>query len=229
MSLLTKPTSHDNGFDMRIRGKSKLDPYSQAIFTMWRENKTISEIQIELRHQGCGVGRTAVSDWIERKFKSGVLSAQVESDPPLKATPHQRDKRSLGLLDAVDDSATVHHLLKVLRILWLPSFDWSEGRIRSSLGPKGFDLRFNSDGEPDFSAYAREVLGRRRVGSLGDMDYVLLALWTRKVREFLRAPATDFAAARVRSNFVLQVAAKIRVEMLGAVSPKRTFRGVVSK
>lgn len=61
------------------------------------------------------------------------------------------------------------------------------------------------------------------------MDFVMLALWTRKVREFLRAPATDFAAARVRSNFVLQVAAKIRAEMLAAVRLKRTFRGVVSK
>jgi len=214
---------------VRIRGKSKIDPHSESVLQMWRENRKISEIHRNLRQQGCGVGRSAVDDWIKSKVESGELSAQVESDPPLKATPHQCDKHSLGLLDAVDDSATVHHLLKVLRILWLPTFDWSEGRIRSSLGPKGFDLRFNSDGEPDFSAYAREVLGRRRVGSLGDMDYVLLALWTRKVREFLRAPATDFAAARVRSSFVLQVAAKIRAEMLGAVSPKRTFRGVVSK
>jgi hypothetical protein len=195
---------------------------------MWRENRKISEIHRNLRQQGCGVGRSAVDDWIKSKVESGELSAQVESDPPLKATPHQRDKRSLGLLDAVD-SATVHHLLKVLRILWLPTFDWSEGRIRSSLGPKGFDLRFNSDGEPDFSAYAREILGRRRVESLGDMDFVLFALWTRKIRNLMQTPATGFAAARLRSNCVLEVAVKIRVEMLGAVSPKRTFRGVVSK
>lgn len=196
---------------------------------MWRENRKISEIHRNLIQQGCGVGRTAVGDWLKRKFESGELPAQVESDPPLNATTHQRAKRSLGLLDAVVDSAPVDHLVKILRILWLPGFDWDEGRIRSSLGPQGFGLRFHSDGEPDFSAYAREVLGRRRVGSLGDMDFVLLALWTRKVREFLRAPATDFAAARVRSTFVLQVAVKIRAEMFAAVSLKRTFRGVVSK
>ena len=196
---------------------------------MWRENRKISEIHRNLRHLGCGVGRTAVTDWLKRKIESGELRVQADSDPFLNATTHQRDKRSFGLLDAVDDSATIDHLLKILRILWLPTFRWDEGTIRSSLGPEGFALRLNRDGEPDFSAYAREVLGRRRVGSLGDMDFVLLALWTREIRELLRTPVTEFPSARVRSNFVLQVAAKIRAEMIVAVSPKRTFRGVVSK
>jgi transposase len=212
---------------VRIRGKSKIDPHSESVLQMWRENRKISEIHKNLRQEGCDVGRSAVGDWIKRKVESGEFSAQVGSDPPLKATAHQRNKRSLSLLDAVDDSAPVDHLLKILRILWLPSFDWTEGRIRSSLGPKGFDLRFNSDGEPDFSAYARETLGRRRVESLGDMDFVLFALWTRKIRNLMQTPATDFAAARLRSNCVLEVAVKIRAEMFAAVSRKRT--GVASK
>ena len=102
---------------MRIRAKSKIDPHSESVLQMWRENRKISEIHRNLMQQGCGVGRSAVGDWLKRKFESGELPAQVESDPPLNTTTHQRAKRSPGLLDAADDSATVHHLLKVLRIL----------------------------------------------------------------------------------------------------------------
>lgn len=201
-------------FCVRIRGDSKLNAQAKTILRLRQEKKTIAQIRQALKKSGLAVGYTTLRDWLDSHWE--------KTDQPLGAQPRPRDfqpepPRSLGLLEAASDEERFNGMMGILRILWLPGHEWTEGRVENSLGAGSLGIPSNRDGGPDFGAYAKR-LGRRRIRSLGDMDFVLLAMWTRTIREELQTPVTNFAEARRRSRTVLGVAREIRDEMFAAVS-----------
>lgn len=198
---------------MRIRGDSKLNAQAKTILRLRQEKMTIAQIRQALNKDGLAVGYTTLRDWLDRHREEG--------DKPSGAQPRPRYsqpelQRSLGLLEAASDVERSHRVIGALRILWLPGHDWTESSVESSLGAGSLDIPFNRDGGPDFTAYAKR-LGRKRLKSLGDMDFVLLAMWTRIIRKELQTPVTNFAEARRRSATVLGVAREIHDEMFASV------------
>lgn len=204
---------------MRVLGASKLNPYGESILRMRGEGKSIAEILQFLKREGVAAAQSTVSDWLLNHPMPKEEQPPI-GRPPIEPVAAIRDQHSFGLFEAGDDQEQFDRVSKLLRVLWLPAWEWDESRIEFSIGEDGFQIPLTRDGEPDFSEYAR-TLGRKRVRTLGDMDYVLLSMWTRKVRALRRTNATNFRTARVRSRRVLTAAAEIRVEMLDAVSPKR--------
>lgn len=197
-------------FSMRILGKSKLNPHGDTILQMRRDEKTIAEILLYLRQEGVSTGQSTVSDWLQSHSEQ-LVSAQSEG----KRVQKNPAQCSFGLLNCLSDAEKFSQTAGILRILWLPDHDWDEQKIARSIGAEGFGIPLNRDGEPDFTAFARK-LGRRRVRTYGDMDFFLLALWSRKIRELCRTPVSNFADARRRSKLVLEIAQGIREEMLAA-------------
>jgi hypothetical protein len=198
---------------VRIRGDSKLNAQAKTILKLRQEKKTIAQIRQALKKGGLAVGYTTLRDWLHRHREkagqpSGTRTGPKDSRPELR--------RSLGLLEAASDEERFIGVMGALRILWLPGHDWTERKVENSLGAGSLDIPFNRDGGPDFAAYAKR-LGRKRLRSLGDMDFVLLAMWTRTIREEFQTPVTNFAEARRRSITVLGVAREIRDEMFAAV------------
>lgn len=196
---------------MRIFGESKLNRHGDTILQMRRDKRTIAEILRFLRQEGVSAGQSTVSDWLKRRMEEPPKTEPASGEPEV---PNQTP-RSLGLLAGGDNLEEFGNLLKILRIFWLSNRDWEESHVATSVGPEGYGIPLNRDGEPDFTAFARKI-GRKRVKSYGDMDFFLLALWTRKVRETCRTPVSDFMTARRRSKLVLEVAAGIRDEMFSA-------------
>jgi hypothetical protein len=196
---------------MRIFGESKLNRHGDTILQMRRDKRTIAEILRFLRQEGVSAGQSTVSDWLKRRMEEPPKTEPASGEPEV---PNQTP-RSLGLLAGGDNLEEFGNLLKILRIIWLSNRDWEESHVATSVGPEGYGIPLNRDGEPDFTAFARKI-GRKRVKSYGDMDFFLLALWTRKVRETCRTPVSDFMTARRRSKLVLEVAAGIRDEMFSA-------------
>ena len=196
---------------MRIRGQSKLNSHGDAILRMRREGKTIAAILLYLKENGVSAGQSTVSNWLET-HPDELTPAGASKEPSVSKMPANI---SLGLLDGRTDPEQFSRLAGILRILWLPDRDWEEQHVARSVGPEGYGIPLNRDGEPDFMAFARQI-GRKRVKTFGDMDFVLLALWTRKVRAACKNPVSDFAVARRRSKIVLDVARGIREEMFAA-------------
>ncbi|MBN8710288.1 MAG: hypothetical protein J0I10_12955 [Verrucomicrobia bacterium] len=209
---------------MRIRGDSKLNAQAETVLKLRQEKKTIEQIRQVLKKDGLDVGYTTLRDWIHRNCgkvssPSGTLSVQQVPKDSRVGSPH-----SLGLLEASDEEQ-FNSLMGILRILWLPGYEWTERKIENSLGAGSLGVPLNRDGGPDFAAYAKQ-LGRKRVKSLGDMDFVLCAMWTKTVREVLQTPVTNFVEARRRSRTVVGVAREIRDEMFVAVGlPRGGVRG----
>jgi len=200
---------------VRIRGDSKLNAQAETVLKLRQEKKTIAQIRQVLKKGGLNVGYTTLRDWIHRNC--GKVGLTAEEGP--KGTPHE-SPRSLGLLEATSGEEKFDRMMRSLRILWLPGHGWTERKVESSLGAESLGVPLNRDGGPDFAAYAKR-LGRKRLKSFGDMDYVLLALWTKIVREELKTPVTNFPEARRRSRRVVGVAAEIRDEMFAAVGLSR--------
>lgn len=196
---------------MRIRGASKLNTHRSSILEMRRNGKTIEEIRKFLEGNGVAAGLATISDWLKRNCENPEPAGPPSGEPDLARRP----QRSLGLLDGTSDVDHKSRISKILRIIWLPANEWDERKLELTIGAEGFGIPANRDGEPDFTAYAR-TLGRKRVRTYGDMDFFLLALWTKKVREVCKTPVPNVAAARRQSKFVLEVAAGIRDEMLAA-------------
>lgn len=115
-----------------------------------------------------------------------------------------RDRRERP--DSIEER--FNSMMGTLRILWLPGHDWTERQVESSLGAGSLGIPLNRDGGPDFASYGKQ-LGRKRLRTLGDMDFVLLAMWTKTVRGVLQTPVTNFAEARRRSRTVVGVALEI--------------------
>jgi len=194
---------------MRILGESKLNRHGDAILHMRRNGNTIAEILQYLMQNGVSAGQSTVSDWLMKNADKLVHAASpIGNAPSINPT-----RSSLGLFNGRSDSEEFSQIVGILRILFLPNHDWDEQKIARSIGVDGFGIPMNRDGEPDFTAYAR-TLRRRRVKSLGDMDFVLLALWTRKVRKTCKKPVSNFAEVRRRAKFILEIASGIRDEML---------------
>lgn len=200
---------------MRIRGDSKLNAHAESILKLRREKKTIAQIRQALKKRGLDVGYTTLRDWIQRHREK--VGPPVEEGP--KGTQHE-SARSLGLLEATSEEEQFDRMMRSLRIMWLPGHGWTERKVESSLGAEGLGVPLNRDGGPDYAAYAKR-LGRKRLKSLGDMDYVLLAMWTKIVREELKTQVTNFPEARRRSRRVVGIAAEIRDEMFAAVGLSR--------
>lgn len=196
---------------MRILGESKLNRHRDTILQMRRDKKTIAEILQYLRQEGVSAGQSTVSDWLKRRMEKDPATEPASGKPGMS----NQTPRSLGLLGGGDNAEEFGNLLRILQILWLPGQEWDEKKIANSIGAKGFGIPHNRDGEPDFTAFARKI-GRKRVNTFGDMDFFLLALWTRRVREICGTPVSDSETPRRRSKLVLAVAAGIRDEMLAA-------------
>lgn len=211
-------------FSVRIRGDSKLNAQAETVLKLRQEKKTIEQIRQVLKKGGLYVGYTTLRDWIHRNC--GKVSAPSDARS-IRQVPKdsQRDSlHSLGLLEAACDEERFDRMMRILRILWLPGHDWTERKVENSLGAESLGVPFNRDGGPDFVAYAKR-LGRKRLKSLGDMDFVLFAIWTKAVREVFKTPVTNFAEARRRSKTVVEVAREIRDEMFAAVGLSRgSFR-----
>ncbi len=205
-------------FSVRIRGDSKLNGQAETIRKLRQGKKTIEEIRHVLRKGGLNVGYTTLRDWIHRNC--GKASSSPPSVRQVPKDSQGESLHSLGLLEVVSDEEQFNRMMGILRILWLPRHEWTERKVENSLGVGSLGVPSNRDGGPDFAAYAKR-LGRKRLRSLGDMDFVLLAMWTKTVRELLRTPVTNFPEARRRSRTVVGVAGEIRDEMFAAVGLSR--------
>jgi hypothetical protein len=205
---------------VRIRGDSKLNAQAETVLKLRQEKKTIEQIRQVLKKGGLDVGYTTLRDWIHRNC--GKVSPPSGA-PSVRQAPKNfqcESLYSLGLLDAASDEERLNGMMGILRILWLQRYEWTESKVENSLGAGSLGIPFNRDGGPDFAAYAKR-LGRKRLRSLGDMDFVLLGMWTKTIREVLRSPVTNFAEARRRSKAVTGVAREIRDEMFAAVGLSR--------
>lgn len=200
---------------MRIGGKSKLDVCAEMTSKLRSRGKTIDEIHRALKVK---VDYTTLRDWLAR-HEVHPLENQSTTREAQRA---KRQSVSLGLLDALSDSDQLARAAKILRILWSDERDWDERKIKNAIGAEGIGIPLNRDGEPDFTHYARK-LGRKRVKSLGDLDFVIFALWTRKIRQQMPGllhglKDGGFVTRYLRPLF--EVALSIRDEMLAAVDPK---------
>lgn len=198
---------------MRIRGDSKLNAQAKTILKLREEKKTIEQIRLTLKRGGLPVGYTTLRDWLHRHRKK---AGQPSGSQPGPKDSQGEPPRSLGLLEVVSDEERFSGMMGTLRILWLQRYEWTESKVENSLGSGSLGIPFNRDGGPDFADYAKR-LGRKRLRSLGDMDFVLLAMWTRTIRKEFQTPVTNFAEARRRSKVVVGVAREIRDEMRAAV------------
>jgi hypothetical protein len=110
--------------------------------------------------------------------------------------------------------------LRLLRILWEPRANWDD-LLHYTIGPSGLCIPLDRHGEPDFRKFAI-VLGKTRLRSFGDADFILLALWTRPLRKELQNQVRDLLESRRRSLRVVQAARKIRGDMFDSlgISPR---------
>lgn len=201
-------------FSMRVRGDSKLNAQAKTILKLRQEKKTIAQIRQVLKKGGLDVGYTTLRDWIHRNCGNVSLPFDASSVRQVPKDSRVVSPHSLGLLEAASNEERFNSMMGILRILWLPGHDWTERQVESSLGAGSLGIPLNRDGGPNLASYAKK-LGRKRLRSLGDMDFVLLAMWT--VRGMLQTPVTNFAEARRRSRTVVGVALEIRDEMFAAV------------
>jgi hypothetical protein len=125
------------------------------------------------------------------------------------------EPRSLGLLDPASDEDQQSRVHRVLRILFDPESARDPETVKKTVGPLGLGVPLDNQGEPDFSAYARQ-LGKRRVLSFGDMDFILLAMWSRKYHEIKNSPQgidTNYGPQRRQ---IISLAKKVRADMYAA-------------
>lgn len=196
---------------MRIRGKSKLDPYAEKILKLRKRGKTIEEILSALK---INVGYTTLRDWLCRR-EDGEASQELSHT--VQPSTAKQSPVSLGLLDALSDAEQFAVATGGLRIFWYGKPDWSKLALKDAL--EGVGIPSKADGEPDFAGFAK-ILKRERVKTLGDMDYVVLAFWTREIRSQMpglvhRIQEGGFVRRQLRPVFL--VAKDIRGEMLTAV------------
>jgi len=201
---------------MRIPKSSKLDTCRSLLFRLWKKGVTVAEIRRMLLKGECKVTDTTLATWFNWKVEAGELPSRKRGAGSASPTP--TEPRSLGILDPQCDEDRQARMRRILRIILEPEIAGNADEIYRSLGPLGFNLPLDADGEPDFLEYAKR-LGKRRVLSIGDMDFVLLAMWSKKFRATLsrpRIPATDSTPA-VQRRELLKLAGKIRGKMLRSV------------
>jgi len=186
---------------MRPLGVSKLDPHRNFIEKLVSKGNKPPAIRRELRRIGCSVSLSHLYNWIGgvKLLRQGVCT-----------------NSGLSLLGSSGDYDIDVAKLRILKFLFEPDRAWTTDDLRRILGPGTHDVPFTGEGEPDFAGFAI-ALGKKRVRSFGDTDFVILALWTREIRTLLQSPIEDSATAWVtRSRQIIRVARKIRDEMHSA-------------
>jgi hypothetical protein len=189
---------------MREKGVSRLDAYRAMIEVHLRNGVSVAEIRRRLQDAGCKITHTALSGWIKGHFE--------------KTTPSESQLGSLGLLDDLpsDGEGDKGRRLFLLRILLEPEILQDPEQLSKMLKNVSFVIPVKY-GEPSFTEYARS-LGRVRLNALGDMDYILLAMWTKPMREMMtRGKVVDPLEWRRRARRLIEVAFQIREEMRSAI------------
>lgn len=121
---------------------------------------------------------------------------------------------SLGLL-ADGDEEQQSNRSKVLRILIGKDGAWEKNDLANALGENGFNLPLTDGGEPDFCRYA-QLLGVRRLRTLGDLDFVLLAMWSREYRQFKFEADSEVVQWRRTIAKLIELARTLRQTMYRA-------------
>lgn len=197
-------TDPDERFVAEIR---RLQGTGATVYKTWRI----------LRTEGLSRSREAFRRWCHELIAAGTIPAWPPRDK--RGRPKGKLKRSLDLFES-GDAPTRPELLASL-ILLTPFYKEAPTILCTLVfGEDGLNIPRDSDGEPDFRAYARR-LGWRRLQSLGDMDFYLLARWTKGLRE--RIARTRDEAAELNLA-VLKRALEIRNQMIGAIKPRRRSR-----
>ena len=206
---------------MRRPRISKLDPHRSLLLRLWKERVPVADIKRILEKEGCSASPTAITTWFTWRMQAGELPPDKPGigEASTLAKPGKAlltEPRSLGLLDPVGDEDQQSRVHRVLRILFDPESARDPETVKKTVGPLGLGVPLDNQGEPDFSAYARQ-LGKRRVRSFGDMDFALLAMWTRKYHEIKNSPqgfGTNYGPQRRQ---IISLAKKVRADMYAAV------------
>lgn len=145
------------------------------------------------------------------KASIGHAAPPTKSGNALPAKP-----RSLGVLDPVGDEDQQCRVRRALRILFEPESAGEPETVKKSVGPQGLGVPLSDNGDLDFSAYAHQ-LGKRRVLSFGDMDFVLLAMWTRNFHEITHSQQVNGKHYVRQRRELISLAREVRDDMFAAV------------
>ncbi len=170
--------------------------------------KSPRAIFLEMKAEGMPGSLDSFRKWFERTFPGN-------NNKRKSGRPKGKLIRSLGILEDLDqDNANGLTALAIL----VPLNSRMPQNLQTLLfNSAGLDIPLGDNYEPDYLAYAK-ALGRRRVQSLGDMDYYFLARWTREMRESEPKNSTE---AFDFNCLVLHKALEIRSQMFEAVKPRR--------
>lgn len=204
---------------------SIIDPYRDQVVAACIKNATDAEIHRILKLAGCGVGRERVRSWLIDETKAGripprtfhVRRGRRPMKEPKQGSPSSKVKRSLDLLEHIDKQDFPARDAALLILTPYSSKPPNSQQARLVLGTYGMDIPEGGDEEPDFAAYAQQI-GSRRIQTFGDMDYYLLARWTKDLRQEI--PSTREEAEQLNIN-VLKRAREIRQTMLNAARGTR--------
>ena len=175
-----------------------MDRFSALIRRVYAKTGTVAAVRRELRKQGLSASDTAIATWMDWHRIRGT------------------DIRSLGLFDHEREGEGWERSFRWLRILWQPN--GGQNLVNVAFGPDATGLKL-IDGEPDYVGLARN-LGRRRLQSFGDMDFILLALWTKEFRQMQRGGIESALGASPCSRRLFDVAGRIRSDMFAAVNSR---------
>ncbi len=194
---------------MRIAGQSKLDAHAALLCELWRQGETVAEIRRRLKRAGCQATNTTIGTWLLRRVDCNELEPRVK--PPSKTQKSLSDEpKSLGLLDGPDDSEAAVRARTLLRIVFEPELASDADAVRRIL--RRCHL-LNELGELDFAGFAKRIGVRSH--SFGDMDYIVLAMWTPEFRNLLSTPR-EHSPSDLRTRLVA-LAQIVRAQMSAAL------------
>jgi hypothetical protein len=184
--------------------KSRLDAQRGFITEKWLEDASLLTISQELNAAGCKTSYENLRKWVKREVQGNRLPPRVASTVgrPAGELPFTG---SLGILPPASTLASTLIAIPSL-LLWVfktPSIPFTA--VETVL--KELNIPANSDGEPDFAAYAKAI-GPQRVSAFGDGDYFLLAACLLDWKKYEEpdaywVSATLCAAARIKQEMIV--------------------------
>lgn len=196
--------------DPSSRRFSKIEPHREFLMGLWNHDETISCMQRALAKKGCAVAYETLRGWLRREIQAGGFPARKKSRIG-RPTKRAKEAVSLGLLPNDDGDNDKRDQMQFL--LWNlhagnPLATGANNALAFRVQQTGIPL--TDEDEPDYVEYAKQ-LGARRVRTLGDMDYYLLASWLKEWRSHPKYGTSSWQSE------VLLAAARLRAEMLTAV------------